>query len=110
MKSVAEQLGLAEPPKQVDITQVNEAIARKRARALLLTAYQGRDSHRAAKPTTVRVKDSRGAVLTVFDDGSQRHGWKRMPGLSGRQFRNLRKQVNRKLRADARAQQMAQGE
>lgn len=75
--------------------QEKQAIARVRQ------AYATRDP-KHAMPTGVRLQRQDGGVLDIYDDGSQRHAWKRKPGLSGRQFRNLRKQVNRKLKQQAR--------
>lgn len=107
MRSVMEALGLATAAKlataTADPTRANERIANRRARAMLDTAYAQRDKHAAAKPTGVRIKGSNGVVLDVYDDGSHRKLWTRKTGLSGRQFRKLRKVVNRKLRAEAKA-------
>jgi hypothetical protein len=88
MRSVMEALGVADAV---------QAVQEKRAITKVRAAYATRDKAHA-KPTGVRLQRKDGDVLDIFDDGSQRHAWKRKPGLSGRQFRKLRKLVNRNLR------------
>lgn len=111
MRSVVEALGLADvaemaarAQQRMTPAQIQARLNERRGRAMLATATQQRDPHRAAKPTGVRIKGSNGVVLDVYDDGSHRKPWKRAPGLSGRQFRKLRKAVNRKLRAAGKAE------
>lgn len=103
MRSVTEALGLGSVVNSVEKAQ--QQVAEKRAQARLKTAFEQRDPHGPAKPTGVRIKGHDGRILDVYDDGSQRHSWKRKPGLSGRQFRKLRKKVNRNLRVQQREAQ-----
>lgn len=101
MRSVTEQLDAQPAGDPGAIAKAQEAVANKRARAMLNTAFEQRDPHAAAKPTGVRIKGHDRRILDVYDDGSQRHSWKRKPGLSGRQFRKMRKLVNKQLKAQA---------
>ena len=103
-RSVTDMLGVAvtaaiAAPKPKRTPEELASIARERQGHLRLReAFRARNPHRAAQPTSVRMRDSRGAVLDVFDDGSIRHPYRRKPGLSGRQFRKLRKRANKALR------------
>lgn len=93
----------AMPKWKLSLDEATAKANEKRAHAMLATARADQDPHRAAKPTGVRMKDSRSSVQDIYSDGSIRNLWKRKDGLSGRQFRKLRKQVNRNLRAQAKA-------
>lgn len=99
--SVTEQLR-AQTADPAAFATAQQSIANKRGEARLRTAFEQRDKHGPAKPTGVRIRTA-GSELDVYDDGSVRHAWKRKPGLSGRQFRKLRKSVNRNLRKQAAA-------
>lgn len=55
---------------------------------------------KAAEPTGVRLKSpTSGRVQDIYNDGSVRNLWQRRPGVTGRQFRKMRKQAMREHRA-----------
>lgn len=70
-----------------------ENTLRKVRRAISL-----RVPNRAPQPTEVHMRSARGTVQMIYDDGSVRNTWQRMPGLSGRQFRKGRKALMRARR------------
>lgn len=126
MSSVAERLAIlaafasslsqpvdttvAVPPALPELPELTPdqriALMRERQGHLQLReAFKNRDPHRAAKPSGVWMRDRHGLEYAVCDDGSIRKPYKRVPGLSGRQFRKLRKWANKAIRARERDQQ-----
>lgn len=69
-----------------------------RAKRHIAEAMQTRQLSEARPPlgTGVRYRPrNQGETYEVYDDGSIRKLWKRVPGVSGRQFRKARKQAQR---------------
>lgn len=80
--------------------EATEAARELIARNRIITAVKTRNPHAPAKPTGVFLKSpTTGVQQMIYNDGSVRNEYQRRPGLSGRQFRKLRKTVNKRVRA-----------